>query len=79
MGSIDDIGRRMNAIRQVALRQRICRIARGVFDECFVQLTYWTLLNENMSSDFHFQRMHYSTVPCEFIVFADGAITSCSI
>jgi len=32
-----------------------------------------------MSSDFHFQRMHYSAVFCEFIVFGDGAITPCSV
>jgi len=39
----------------------------GDFLTCFMQLTYmgpakWDWLNDNMSSDFHFQRMRHSTV-----------------
>jgi hypothetical protein len=30
MGSSDDTGRMMDATQQLALRQRICRIARGI-------------------------------------------------
>jgi hypothetical protein len=84
MGSIDDIGRRMDATQQLALCQWICRIARGFSWQMFyaadiLDPAKWDWLNEDMPSDYHFQRIHYATVSCEFVVFGDGAIRPCSI